>query len=108
MLKFKETNARKFVRVREKNQITLPAEILADLPVTVGDFLEVNRTERGLELRPTRLVTVGTPAAEREHRAAERQAPDSKSPGVMKEADLEDILTEKLKKKRRAVPMASD
>jgi bifunctional DNA-binding transcriptional regulator/antitoxin component of YhaV-PrlF toxin-antitoxin module len=108
MLKFRETNTRKFVRVREKNQITLPAEILANLPVAVGDFLEINLTEQGLELKPTRLVTVGTPAAAREHRAAEQQIPARGTRSVMKERDLDDILTEKLGKKRRAVPMAGD
>ena len=108
MLKFKKADARKFIRVRDRNQITLPAEVLEGLPIAVGDFLEVTRTERGLELKPTRLVTVGTPAAEREDKEAEQETPRRDSGAMVNVKDLEDVIAEKLKKERRAEGMASD
>jgi bifunctional DNA-binding transcriptional regulator/antitoxin component of YhaV-PrlF toxin-antitoxin module len=65
--------ARKLVRLRERNQITLPSEIISGLAVEAGGFLEITRTSTGLILlKPTALVTVGSPEAELEEtRAAE-------------------------------------
>src|SRR5579863_5382785 len=60
------TPAKKIVRVREKNQITLPSVVLAGLPIRPGDFVELTRTARGvLEIRPVTLVPLAnSPAAE--------------------------------------------
>jgi bifunctional DNA-binding transcriptional regulator/antitoxin component of YhaV-PrlF toxin-antitoxin module len=50
--------ARKYVRVRERNQITLPNEIISGTPIEIGDFLEVALTENGvIMMAPTRLIT---------------------------------------------------
>ena len=50
--------ARKFVRLRERNQVTLPNEILSAMPIDVGDFLEVGLTQEGLlVMTPTKLIT---------------------------------------------------
>src|SRR5438309_9879991 len=63
---------RKFVRLRERNQITLPAEIISGLPISSGDFLEIGRTTDGLiYMKPAVLVTVGSPEAKREEDLAE-------------------------------------
>ena len=68
------TLAKKVVRVRDKNQITLPSVILAGLPICPGDFVELTRTAHGvLEIRPVTLVPlVNTPAAEASVAEAER------------------------------------
>jgi AbrB family looped-hinge helix DNA binding protein len=63
--------ARKFIRVRERNQITLPTEVISGLSIHAGDFLEISRTADGLvHLKPTVLVTVDSPGAEREEALA--------------------------------------
>ena len=62
---------RKYVRLRERNQITLPAEILEGLPVKVGDFLEISRTEDNkIGVRPTELVIMNTKMEEQEAKLA--------------------------------------
>ena len=59
-----EVVARKFIRVRERNQITLPSEVISGLPIHPGDFLEISQTAAGLILlKPTALVTVGSSEA---------------------------------------------
>ena len=64
--------ARKLVRLRERNQITLPSEIISGLAVEVGGFLEITRTSTGLILlKPTALVTVGSREAEQEETRAD-------------------------------------
>jgi len=68
-----ETAARKFIRVRERNQITLPREIVSGTSIHVGDFLEVTRTADGLiHLRPTVLVAVDSEEALRQESLADQ------------------------------------
>ncbi|HEY6347938.1 MAG TPA: AbrB/MazE/SpoVT family DNA-binding domain-containing protein [Candidatus Angelobacter sp.] len=63
---------RKFIRIRERNQITLPAEIISGMAVRAGDFLEIGRTSEGsVYLKPTILVPVGSAEAKREEALAE-------------------------------------
>ena len=63
---------RKFIRMRERNQITLPSTILSVLPISSGDFLEVCRTADGvIHIKPTVLVTVDSPGAIREESLAD-------------------------------------
>jgi bifunctional DNA-binding transcriptional regulator/antitoxin component of YhaV-PrlF toxin-antitoxin module len=63
---------RKFIRMRERNQITLPAKILEGLPIQAGGFLEIGRTADGsIYLKPTILVTANSPEALREESLAD-------------------------------------
>jgi len=62
----------KIVRIRERNQITLPPEILEAVSLRTGDFLEISVTSEGmLTIAPKRLVTWNTPEAEEADREAE-------------------------------------
>jgi hypothetical protein len=65
----------RIVRIRARNQITLPADMLHGTPLHVGDYVSVNRLESGaIELTPIRLVAVGsTEAAAQEIRGAVRK-----------------------------------
>ena len=63
---------RELVRLRARNQLTLPAEIAEKLGVEPGSLLELTTTEDGhIELRHAQVVMAGTPEAERERRMAE-------------------------------------
>jgi bifunctional DNA-binding transcriptional regulator/antitoxin component of YhaV-PrlF toxin-antitoxin module len=63
---------KKYIRVRDRNQITLPSELIEGLPIHAGDFLEICRTKTGLiYLKPAVLVTVGSPEALKEEALAE-------------------------------------
>jgi len=64
---------RALVRLRNRNQITLPAEVISRLGLEAGDWLELTVSNSNcVQLRPARIVTADTPEAERlEHAAAE-------------------------------------
>jgi AbrB family looped-hinge helix DNA binding protein len=66
--------AKKVVRVRDKNQITLPSNVIAGMPIRPGDFVELTRNANGvLEIRPVTLVPlVNTPGADASIAEAER------------------------------------
>jgi AbrB family looped-hinge helix DNA binding protein len=70
-----------FVRLRERRQVTLPQEVVDELGLKLGDVMEFATTEKGtIELRPARIVTVGTPEAKQEEAVARqniRQGRDS-------------------------------
>ena len=64
---------RALIRLRNRNQITLPAEVVSGLGIKVGEWLELTVSNSNcLQLRPARIVTADTPQAEQlEHAAAE-------------------------------------
>jgi bifunctional DNA-binding transcriptional regulator/antitoxin component of YhaV-PrlF toxin-antitoxin module len=64
---------RALVRLRDRNQITLPAEVVSGLGIEVGDWLELTVSNSNcVQLRPARIVTADTPEARQlEHSAAE-------------------------------------
>jgi predicted PilT family ATPase len=64
---------RALVRLRNRNQITLPAEVVSGLGIEVGEWLELTVSNSNcVQLRPARIVTADTPQAEQlEHAAAE-------------------------------------
>jgi len=91
---------RKFIRIRERNQITLPAEIISGMAIHPGDFLEIGRTDDGsIYLKPTVLVTVGSPEAVREESLAEEDIANRR----YETFDSAEEFIEDLKKKRRTV-----
>lgn len=56
---------RKCIRLRGRNQITLPGEVAGRLRLREGDFLEVVVPDEGpIQMLPARLVKMGTPEAE--------------------------------------------
>jgi bifunctional DNA-binding transcriptional regulator/antitoxin component of YhaV-PrlF toxin-antitoxin module len=59
---------RELVRLRNRNQITLPAEIVEKLAIGPGALLELILSPEGdhVELRHAQVVRAGTPGAERE------------------------------------------
>jgi AbrB family looped-hinge helix DNA binding protein len=66
---------KKYVRIRERNQITLPAEIIEGLPISVGDFLEITRTENNsIQLRPTALIIMQTDQAKKAEELALKES----------------------------------
>ncbi len=82
----------KYVRLRDRNQITLPAEILEGLPVKAGDYLEISRTKDNvIRVRPTEMVIMNTEMSDRaEERAlAAKPTPAERAANALK---VEQIL----------------
>jgi AbrB family looped-hinge helix DNA binding protein len=67
-----EVTGMSYIRVRQRNQLTLPKEISAALQVKEGDFLEVSTSENAVILRPARIVKFGTPEGEAAARRGEQ------------------------------------
>jgi bifunctional DNA-binding transcriptional regulator/antitoxin component of YhaV-PrlF toxin-antitoxin module len=62
---------RAMVRLRDRNQITLPADVVSGLGIQAGDWLELAVSDSGyVQLRPAKIVTAGTPEADRREREA--------------------------------------
>src|SRR5436305_9972065 len=61
-----------YIKLRERNQLTLPKEISTAWQVKEGDFLEVSKHGNVVVLRPTRIVPFGSPEGEAEHKRAEQ------------------------------------
>lgn len=59
-----------YIKVRGRNQLTLPKELSKALQVQEGDFLEVSTVGNAVILTPTRIVPFGSPEGEAEHRRA--------------------------------------
>jgi bifunctional DNA-binding transcriptional regulator/antitoxin component of YhaV-PrlF toxin-antitoxin module len=63
--------ARGFARLRERNQLTLPQAVVEKMGLSLGDLVEFAVTDQGaVELRPAKIVTQGTPEAQREEEEA--------------------------------------
>jgi AbrB family looped-hinge helix DNA binding protein len=63
---------RELVRLRNRNQLTLPTEITRQLGLEPGSLLELIVSDAGhVELRHAHVVTAGTPEAQREEAMAE-------------------------------------
>ena len=62
---------RALVRLRNRNQITLPAEVVSGLGIEAGEWLELTVSNSNcVQLRPARIVTADTPEAEQVEQAA--------------------------------------
>jgi hypothetical protein len=62
---------RDLLRLRNRNQLTLPSRVTEKLSLEPGALLELTLTDAGhVELRPARIATVGSPEADREERQA--------------------------------------
>jgi len=62
---------RALVRLRDRNQLTLPAEVISRLGLEAGDWLELTVSNLNcVQLRPARIVTADTPEAEELEQAA--------------------------------------
>lgn len=91
-------NPKKMVRIRERNQITLPSEVLSGSPLSVGDFVEVTKTASGvIELKPVQLVVAGTPEAE----ALERRAIERFDRGERQSFESADAFKRHIRERRR-------
>jgi AbrB family looped-hinge helix DNA binding protein len=71
---------RELVRLRDRNQLTLPSEIAEKLDLKPGSLVELSVSEAGhVELRAAHIVTAGTPAAQREEGRAEQDVREGRS-----------------------------
>jgi AbrB family looped-hinge helix DNA binding protein len=51
--------ARRFVRVQEKGQVTLPAEVRKNLGLKKGDLVAITQTPEGVLITPQEVIAAG-------------------------------------------------
>jgi len=93
------------IRLRGRNQFTLPDNIASELKLKEGDFLQVSVVEGGcLRMMPVRLVpVVGTPEAEE----VVRRAKEDLQAGRVEVFDSTEALAERILKKKGGASRAA-
>jgi bifunctional DNA-binding transcriptional regulator/antitoxin component of YhaV-PrlF toxin-antitoxin module len=65
--------AREYARLRERNQVTLPASVVEQMGLSLGDVVEFSTNGKGgVQLHPARIVKVGSAEARQEEDAAKQ------------------------------------
>jgi len=63
--------AREYARLRERNQLTLPASVIEEMGLRLGDIVEFSRNGKGgVQLHPARIVKAGSAEARHEEQDA--------------------------------------
>jgi bifunctional DNA-binding transcriptional regulator/antitoxin component of YhaV-PrlF toxin-antitoxin module len=79
----------KYIRLREKNQITLPSDLIEGLGVKIGGFFELVRTDdNSLQLRPTALVIMNSDLSKREEELALEDSAMEEAKAISNEDDF--------------------
>lgn len=65
--------AREYARLRERNQVTLPASVVEQMGLNLGDMVEFSTNGKGgVQLHPAKIVKVGSAEARQEESAAKQ------------------------------------
>jgi bifunctional DNA-binding transcriptional regulator/antitoxin component of YhaV-PrlF toxin-antitoxin module len=65
--------AREYARLRERNQLTLPASVVEQMGLGLGDIVEFSTNGKGgVQLHPAKIVKVGSAEARQEETAAKQ------------------------------------
>lgn len=95
---------RKYVRLRGRNQITLPGEVTGRLKLHEGDFLEVVLPDDGaIQMTPARLVKMGTPEAEAAEDRAEEDIQQGRTVSFGTAEEATRYLVERIRKRPRTL-----
>jgi hypothetical protein len=89
----------RLVRIRPRNQITIPNEILQKASLHVGDYMTIEQLESGtFELKPIRVVRTGSDAAGK----LEQQALNNVDRGEYETFDTVEQFTKAARERRAA------
>jgi bifunctional DNA-binding transcriptional regulator/antitoxin component of YhaV-PrlF toxin-antitoxin module len=65
--------ARDYARLRERNQVTLPASVVEQMGLNLGDIVEFSSNGKGeVQLHPAKIVKIGSAEARQEENAAKQ------------------------------------
>ena len=66
--------AREYSRLRERNQVTLPASVVEQMGLNLGDIVEFSSNGNGgVQLHPAKIVKMGSAEARQEENAAKQE-----------------------------------
>ena len=71
--------AREYARLRERNQVTLPASVVEQMGLNLGDIVEFSTNGKGgVQLHPAKIVKAGSAEAQHEERDAKNDIQDGR------------------------------
>lgn len=90
--------AREYARLRERNQVTLPASVVEQMGLSLGDIVEFSTNGKGgVQLHPARIVKVGSAEARQEENAAKQDIQEGRYTPIRSLGDFRKHV-EKLRK----------
>jgi bifunctional DNA-binding transcriptional regulator/antitoxin component of YhaV-PrlF toxin-antitoxin module len=90
--------AHEYARLRERNQVTLPASVVEQMGLNLGDIVEFSTNgEGGVQLHPAKIVKVGSAEARQEENAAKQDIQEGRYTLIRSLGDFRKHL-EKLRK----------
>jgi bifunctional DNA-binding transcriptional regulator/antitoxin component of YhaV-PrlF toxin-antitoxin module len=90
--------AREYARLRERNQVTLPASVVEQMGLNLGDIVEFSTNGKGgVQLHPAKIVKVGTEEARQEENAAKQDIQEGRYTPIRSVGDFRKHV-EKLRK----------
>ena len=71
--------AREYARLRERNQLTLPASVVEQMGLNLGDIVEFSTNGKGgVQLHPAKIVKAGSAEAQHEEQDARNDIQDGR------------------------------
>lgn len=90
--------AHEYARLRERNQVTLPASVVEQMGLNLGDIVEFSTNGKGgVQLHPAKIVKVGSAEARQEENAAKQDIQEGRYTLIRSVGDFRKHL-EKLRK----------
>jgi bifunctional DNA-binding transcriptional regulator/antitoxin component of YhaV-PrlF toxin-antitoxin module len=90
--------ARDYARLRERNQVTLPASVVEQMGLNLGDIVEFSTNGKGgVQLHPAKIVKVGSAEARQEENAAKQDIQEGRYTSIRSLGDFRKHV-EKLRK----------
>lgn len=81
--------AREYARLRERNQLTLPASVVEKMGLSLGDLVEFSPNGKGgVQLHPARIVKAGSPEARDEEQDAKADIQEGRYTVIRSVGDL--------------------
>ena len=90
--------AREYARLRERNQVTLPASVVEQMGLRLGDIVEFSPNGKGgVQLHPAKIVKVGSAEARHEEQDAKNDIQEGRYTVIRSVGDFRKHV-EKLRK----------
>jgi len=90
--------AREYARLRERNQVTLPASVVEQMGLSLGDIVEFSPNGKGgVQLHPAKIVKVGSAEARNEEQDAKNDIQEGRYTVIRSVGDFRKHV-EKLRK----------
>ncbi len=100
--------AREYARLRERNQLTLPASVVEQMGLNLGDIVEFSTNGKGgVQIHPAKIVKVGSAEARHEEQDAKNDIQEGRYTVIRSVGDFRKHV-EKLRKGETPVVQEPD